>query len=248
MLLKTMKAALSQNIRAFAESPSVIPPRAGRVAQAGGRANHSTNPQAWVAGCALLLAWLVLGTGRLGAADYEPYTFAHLAGTLGGPGYSDGTGSAARFYNPYGVAVDSAGNIYVADSGNHTIRKITPGGVVTTLAGLAGSRGNDDGTGSDARFYDPYDIAVDSAGNIYVADPANSLIRKGWFAVALTISQAGGSVRLAWPTNAVGFGLEQNLALGTPNWRSVTNLPAVTGTNNEVTMPATGAAFFRLIR
>ena len=101
-----------------------------------------------------------------------------LAGLAGSWGSADGTGSAARFDNPYGVAVDSAGNVYVADCYNCTIRKVTPGGVVTTLAGLAGSYGSADGTGSAARFYGPQGVAVDSAGNVYVADTWNHTIRK----------------------------------------------------------------------
>jgi streptogramin lyase len=101
-----------------------------------------------------------------------------LAGVAGSSGSADGTGSAARFYSPCGVVVDSAGNVYVADAGNHTIRKVTPGGVVTTLAGLAGSYGSADGTGSAARFYNPVGVAVDSTGNVYVADGYNRTIRK----------------------------------------------------------------------
>jgi sugar lactone lactonase YvrE len=93
-------------------------------------------------------------------------------------GSVDGTGSAARFNNPMGVAVDSAGNAYVADKGNGTIRKVTPGGLVTTLAGLAGSIGASDGTGSAARFNSPQAVAVDGAGNAFVADTSNDAIRK----------------------------------------------------------------------
>ena len=101
-----------------------------------------------------------------------------LAGVARSPGSDDGTGSAARFNYPYSVAVSSAGDVYVADTYNHTIRKVTPGGVVTTLAGLAGSYGTDDGTGSDALFNYPYGVAVDSAGDVYVADTENHTIRK----------------------------------------------------------------------
>jgi hypothetical protein len=101
-----------------------------------------------------------------------------LAGSPGQAGCSDGTGSAASFDCPEGVAVDSAGNVYVADSWNFTIRKITPSGVVTTLAGSPGQAGCSDGTGSDASFWGPQGVAVDSAGNVYVADTSNDEIRK----------------------------------------------------------------------
>ena len=91
-------------------------------------------------------------------------------------GDDDGTGTAAQFYNPYGVAVDSSGHVYVADSNNHRIRKISPTGVVTTFAGS--SSGNADGTGTAAQFDQPYGVAVDSSGHVYVADLGNSRIRK----------------------------------------------------------------------
>lgn len=101
-----------------------------------------------------------------------------LAGAAGQSGSADGTGSAARFNQPNGVAVDGNGNTIVADTINHTIRKITPEGVVTTIAGLAGKSGFNDGTGSAARFNVPVGVASDAGGNIYVADTYNSTIRK----------------------------------------------------------------------
>ncbi|HKS37373.1 MAG TPA: NHL repeat-containing protein, partial [Verrucomicrobiae bacterium] len=101
-----------------------------------------------------------------------------LAGLAGGPGSVDGIANAARFNYPAGVALDSAGNLYVADEMNHTIRKVTPAGEVTTLAGLAGSNASADGAGRNARFYEPRGVAVDSAGNTYVADSNNHRIRK----------------------------------------------------------------------
>jgi hypothetical protein len=88
-------------------------------------------------------------------------------------------GSAARFSAPEGLAVDGAGNVFVADSDNETIREITPAGVVTTLAGMAGQVGSVDGEGGAARFNDPEGIAVDGMGNVYVADTFNNTIRKG---------------------------------------------------------------------
>jgi hypothetical protein len=101
-----------------------------------------------------------------------------LAGTGGVQGHADGTGVAASFNMPTCVAVDGAGNVYVADSNNHTIRKITPAGVVTTLAGAAGVPGSVDGTGGAARFNFPNGIAADNAGNVYVADMNNNAIRR----------------------------------------------------------------------
>lgn len=127
------------------------------------------------------------GSGNLYVADTFNHTIrkitpagvvSTLAGLAGNSGSADGTGSAARFNGPEGVAVDSSGNVYVADNSNHTIRKITPAGVVTTLAGFAGSTGTTDATGSAARFKNPLGIAVDGSGDLYVADLSNHTIRK----------------------------------------------------------------------
>ena len=99
-----------------------------------------------------------------------------LAGS-GADGSANGTGTGASFSSPNGVAVDAAGNIYVADYGNNLIRKINPDGVVTTLAG-SGAAGSANGTGTAASFFSPAGVAVDGAGNVYVADYGNNLIRK----------------------------------------------------------------------
>ncbi|MCX6908003.1 MAG: hypothetical protein NTY01_08170, partial [Verrucomicrobia bacterium] len=125
--------------------------------------------------------------GNVFVADYHNHTVRKvtaegvvttLAGLAGNPGSADGTGSAARFNGPYGLAVDSAGNVFVADLYNHTIRKVSAAGVVTTLAGSAGNPGSADGTGSAARFNGPGGVAMDSAGNMFVADVWNHTIRK----------------------------------------------------------------------
>ena len=101
-----------------------------------------------------------------------------LAGWPGWSGFADGQGSAGRFNYTGSVRVDSAGTIYVADASNHTVRKITPAGVVTTLAGAPGQAGYVNGAGGSARFNGPAGVAIDAAGNVFVADSQNYAIRK----------------------------------------------------------------------
>ena len=105
-----------------------------------------------------------------------------LAGKPGTGGSADGTGPAALFSSPTGIAVDGSGNVFVADQGNDTIRRITPAGVVTTVAGMPGVKGGADGTGPASLFFSPTGVAVDSGGNLYVADSSNDTIRIGRFA------------------------------------------------------------------
>lgn len=128
-----------------------------------------------------LLRLFTVGTllSFLGSALFaQPYSFTRIAGSPQPHGYADGAGSNARFNQPFSVAVDSVGNVYVTDYQNHVLRKITPAGVVSTLAGRHGTSGWADGTGAEARFNGAADIAIDSAGNLWVADSGNHVIRK----------------------------------------------------------------------
>ncbi len=113
-----------------------------------------------------------------------------LAGTAGSPGSTDGTGAAARFYDPSGILADGT-NLYVADRLNNTIRKVVIAtGAVTTLAETAGSSGSTDGTGAAARFSNPSGITTDGT-NLYVADTYNDTIRKVVIATGAVTTLAG---------------------------------------------------------
>jgi sugar lactone lactonase YvrE len=127
------------------------------------------------------------GAGNIYAADtgngtIRKITAAGVVTTLAGTahvlGSADGVGAAASFNYPYGIAVDGGGTVYVADLLNNNIRKIAPSGTVTTLAGAAGNGAFADGSGAAARFNAPVSLAVDGAGNVYVADRGNNAIRK----------------------------------------------------------------------
>lgn len=105
-------------------------------------------------------------------------TVSLLAGRAGVQGLVDGMGDSARFSSIGGGALDSAGNLYVADPANHVVRKVTPAGLVSTIAGQPGVLGYNDGAAAQAKFWFPVDVKIDGQDNLYVADRNNALVRK----------------------------------------------------------------------
>ena len=138
-------------------------------------------------------------TGVTAAAVPVVVTVSTLAGSTSG--FLDATGAAARFSDPRGVAVGPAGNIYVADTGNHRIRRITPAGVVTTLAG-SGTGAFANGTGAAASFFIPMGVAVDDVGNVIVGDAGNQRIRRVTPAGVVTTLAGSGTAAFADGTGA----------------------------------------------
>jgi streptogramin lyase len=171
-----------------------------------------------------------------------------LAGSAGVTGAADGVGAAALFNQPHYIAIDSAQNLFVTDYGSSTIRKITPAGRVSTLAGSPGIMASVDGTGSAALFNYPYGIAVDASGAVFVAEYLGYSIRWGELAPLLQDAHSGQQLVLFWPAGLAGFVPEFSPGLPAAVW---TPLP----TNGIVladeyffltNSPGSGPRFYRL--
>lgn len=117
-------------------------------------------------------------SGTITDSTNSMWTFSPFAGSAYQSGSADGTGGNARFNCPYGLARDKFGNIYVADSANHVIRRVSPAGQVITFAGVAGMAGLANGCESEVRFNSPMGVAVDARGFLYVADTGNRVVRR----------------------------------------------------------------------
>lgn len=171
-----------------------------------------------------------------------------LAGASGTAGSSNGTGSSARFNQPFSITRDGSGNLYVADTNNNTIRKITPAGVVSTLAGTPGVQGSADGAGTAASFYSPRGVAVDASGNVYVADMGNNSIRKITPAGVVSTLATGFSNPFGVAVDATGTvyvadTYHQTICKVTPSG-TVSILAGMTGVFGDLDATGTAARFY----
>ncbi len=186
--------------------------------------------------------------------DGTNWVTATIAGKAGVAGSSDGLNSIARFTNPSGIAVDSAGSLYVAEWNNQTIRKLTPDGtnwVTKTIGGKAGASGSTDGTNSVARFNQPFSVAVDGHGNLYVAEFGNSTIRMGVplpaFQSVVPVNDRIELIVNAAPGQRVQLQYKSDLVSAT--WTNLGNpTTATSGTIQATDTPAPGQPrFYRAI-
>lgn len=191
-------------------------------------------------------------TGNLYVADYYGHTIRMItaAGVVttfagsGTAGNTDGTGIAASFNHPADIAIDATGNLYVSDMYNNTIRKITPAGVVTTLAG-SGVMGSADGTGAAASFYQPLGVCCDLTGNVYAADYSNHKIRKITPAgVVTTVAGSGTNGGADGPGASATFSFPYDVAMDAAGNLFVTQSSGMIRKISTTNMVTTYAGFF----
>ena len=186
----------------------VVTTLAGQAGMSGTANGTGTNAQFYLPFGIAVDSGSNVYVGDYGNNMIRKITPAGTVSTLAGStlsGTANGTGSSAQFYNPKGVAVDSGSNVYVVDYGNYTIRKVTSAGVVTTLAGTPKTSGSLDGVGTNAQFYYPVGITVDSGSNLYVSDFENFIIRKITQSNGVwTVTTIGGSARVGGSSDGIG--------------------------------------------
>ncbi len=213
---------------AFAQAPVIIPKPGPIVLHLDATGNYQVK-----------LADIATITGTYNAVTFSPASFscsdAGPQTIIVNASNTSSSDPVARLNFPYGIVTDAAGNLYIADSGNNQIKKITPGGVVTILAG-SGVLGSADGTGIAAGFDRPWGLAIDAAGNIYVADAGGSKIRKVTpLGVVSTVAGTGAKGSNDGPASSATFNNPSGVAVDAAG-----NLYVTDSDNNKIRKISTG--------
>ncbi|HEY6168655.1 MAG TPA: hypothetical protein VI454_11485, partial [Verrucomicrobiae bacterium] len=197
--------------------------------------------------------------GNLFVADANNHTIreitpagivATFAGQPGADGFTDGTGSAARFTKPAELTIDADDSLFVADSFNHLIRKITSAGEVSTVAGLPRDDGANDGANRTARFFNPYGLAVSPRGELLVADTYNQTLRTVFvpFRVTTTLTAGGAQTLVAWPSVAGHrYQLQVKNALTDAAWQNLGGVLTANGQSLSQTDSTAASRFYRVL-
>ena len=170
-----------------------------------------------------------------------------IAGFAGNDGYTDGLGGAARFGKPAELAIDARGNLFVADSFNHTIRRVTPGGLVSTVAGRAGLDGSSDGVNGRARFFNPYGVALDPQGNLFVTDTYNQTLRSLFIPFRVALDKSSGSAVLEWDA-VTGRKYRVQFCEQLAAWQDLDPIVTATGLTATLTDTTTSSGRFYRVR
>ena len=207
---------------AFAQAPVIIPKPGPIVLHLDATGNYQVK-LADIATITGVYNSVTFSPAAFSCSDVGPQTIIVNASS------TTSTDPVARLNFPYGIVSDAAGNFYIADSGNNQIKKITPSGVVTILAG-SGVVGSSDGTGLAANFDRPWGLAIDAAGNIYVADAGGSKIRKITpSGVVSTVAGTGAKGSNDWPALSATFNNPSGVAVD-----GAGNLYVVDSENNKI--------------
>lgn len=172
-----------------------------------------------------------------------------VAGQAGAADWADGQGAQARFWNPAGLIFDHAGNLYVADSRNHVIRKVAMDGVVTTVSGAGRDAGQTDGVNRSGRYFNPYGLAFDAAGNLVVSDSYNQTLRQVF--VPFTVQVAGGSSarEIRWSA-VIGqrYQVQYCTTLDSTGWTNLDTIVEADAREEMITDTASGPhRFYRVL-
>jgi len=172
-----------------------------------------------------------------------------VAGLAGKAAWADGIGAEARFWNPAGLAFDTSGNLYITDSRNQVLRKLEASGRVTTVSGAGQDSGHADGVNRTGRYFNPYGLAFDAAGNLVVSDSYNQMLRQVFVPFAVVVTGNASDREIRWSA-VIGrsYQIQYKQTLDSPGWLDLTP-PAKALTQEQTILDTAGGQqrFYRIL-